>query len=147
MNPILTRLLAASAICVSASLLSAAACTRTTDRVIEPVGAGDASAPSPEVGDASLNPLTPIAHPPEPAEDFRLVRGNEFGGISDAPWEGAPSRVANRAPQAPRVSVDEQQIPPGLGGSNGSGGAAGGGGADQRPVGAGGHASKNASYW
>ena len=148
MNQTLPRLLATSAICVSASLLTAAACTRTTDRVIEPVGAGDAAAPSPEVGDASLNPLTPIAHPPpEPAEDFRLVRGNELGGIGEVPSERVQMTASNRAPQAPSVSFDEQQIPPGLGGSNGSGGAAGGGGADQRPVGVGGHANKNASYW
>jgi len=131
MNQTLARLLASGAVCVSTSVLSSSACTRTTDRVIEPVGAGDASAPTPVVEDASLNPLTPIALPPEPREDFRLVRGNELGSVA-------------RELQGERRNVTPQI--PGFGGSNGSGGAAGGAGTDQRPVGAGGHSSKTTSY-
>lgn len=125
MNQTLARLLASGAVCVSTSVLSASACTRTTDRVIEPVGAGDASAPTPAVEDASLNQLTPIALPPEPREDFRLVRGNELGSV------------------AGELQGERRNVTPipGFGGSNGSGGAAGAAGTDQRPVGAGGHSS------
>ena len=116
MNPTLNRLLASSAIVVCSSALSAAAaCTRTTDRVIEPVGASDAGAKAPDVGDAALNPLTPIARPPEPAEDFRLVRGNEFGAIL-------------------RDVHDDDPLAPGMGGASPSGGAAGSGGSNLRPV-------------
>jgi hypothetical protein len=72
-------MLTLTAVGLAASVLSIAACTHTTDRVVEPVGAGDASAPAPELEDAGLNPMTPVARPPESVEDYRMVRAPEFG--------------------------------------------------------------------
>jgi hypothetical protein len=83
MDHTLSRLLTTCALVVVAGVLSVTACTRTTDRVVEPVGGADAAAPStPEVTDSGAAPIGPIAHPIEPiepAEDFRLVRAPEFG--------------------------------------------------------------------
>src|SRR4051812_16859843 len=59
----LSRVLTSSALVALAGVLSIAACTHTTERVVEPVGGADASTTSPEVGDASVSPLGPIAHP------------------------------------------------------------------------------------
>ncbi len=84
-----------TAIGLAASVLSIAACTHTTDRVLEPVGQGDASAPSPEVSDAGLNPLTPIARPPEPLEDYRLVRAPEFGLAREISYRASGEPVQN----------------------------------------------------
>jgi hypothetical protein len=77
----LFRVLTLTAIGLSAAVLSVAGCVHTTDRVVAPVSVGDASAPSPELDDAGLNPLTPIAIPPEQRalEDYRLVRAPELG--------------------------------------------------------------------
>ncbi len=112
-------MLTLSASCAVAGVLSVAACTHTTDRVVEPAGASDASAPSPELSDAGLSPLGPIANPIEPiepAEDYRLVRSPEFGAS---------------------VRYDSLQTP-GFGGASGNGGSGGMGGSDHRPVGVGG---------
>jgi hypothetical protein len=119
----LSRMLTMTAVGLGASLLSIAACTHTTDRVLEPVGAGDASAPTPEVSDAGLNPLTPIALPPPAAEDYRLVRAPELGLALDV---SKASFNANEASAAPAI---------GGAGGMGSGGMAG---TDQRPVASGG---------
>ena len=119
----LSRVLTMSAISLCASVLTVAACTRTTDRVVEPVGAGDASTPTPEVGDASLGPIGPIAHPIE-SEDYRLVRAPEFG-------------IAREVAAYP---ADEEQTP-GLGGTGGNSGAGAMGGSDHRPVASGGSRS------
>ncbi len=114
MDHVLSRLLTVSALAVLSGVLSVTACTHTTERVVEPVGGGDAS-PAPEVSDAGVSPLGPIAHPVElePKEDFRLVRAPEFGAA-----------LVN-------LSVERQQG--GLGGTN-AGGATGIGGSDLRPV-------------
>ncbi len=79
---------------VCAGLFAIASCTRVTDRVLEPVGGGDASSTAPSVGDASVTPIGPIAHPAapaspvqrkdpedrdEPSQDFRLARSPELG--------------------------------------------------------------------
>jgi hypothetical protein len=100
-------------------VLSAAACTRTTERVVEPVGGGDASTTTPEVEEAGVNPIGPIARPVE-EDDFRLVRAPEFGVARDAPRQS---------------SFAERQ---GAGGGINAGGGAGLAG-DLRPVGAGGN--------
>lgn len=113
-------MLTMTAMGLAASVLSIAACTHTTDRIVEPVGAGDASAPSPAVEDGGLNPLTPIARPPEPLEDYRLVRAPEFG-------------LAREISYRP----DDEQVP-GVGGSAGMPGAAGTAGFERRPVATGG---------
>ncbi|MEI9948571.1 MAG: hypothetical protein WDO74_06185 [Pseudomonadota bacterium] len=120
MDHAIWRLLAASAGVVLAGVLSVTACTRTTDRVVEPVGASDASTTPPEVGDASVSPIGPIAHPIEPDEDFRLVRAPEFG-------------VAR---ETQLVSLGAERAG-GLGGLN-AGGSAGFAGSDLRPVASGG---------
>lgn len=104
-----------TAIGLAASVLSIAACTHTTDRVIEPVGQGDASAPSPEMNDAGLNPLAPIARPPEPLEDYRLVRAPELGLAREASYRPMEKPLQ------------------GMGGAAGAGGA-GIGGSGLRPV-------------
>ncbi len=66
----LSKVLTASALDVCTGVFSIVACTHTTDRVVEPVGGGDASTTTPEeVGDAGI-PIGPIAHPPEQVEDF-----------------------------------------------------------------------------
>jgi len=123
MDHSLSRLVTASALSVLAGVLAITACTRTTERVIVPVGGGDASAPeSPEVGDAGVNPIGPIAHPIEPAEDFRLVRAPEFGAGLALP------------PDTHLVDFVPARQASGLGGT-GAGGAGGGvGGSDHRPV-------------
>ena len=119
-------MLTVTTIGLAAGVMSIAACTHTTDRVVEPVGAGDASAPAPELSDAGLNPLTPIALPPEPpaAEDYRMVRAPEFG-------------LARESGQA-RFTLTEGQAGPGLGGGAGGMNNGGMGGSDRRPVATGG---------
>jgi len=95
--------------------------------VIEPVGGGDASTTSPELADASLSPIGPVARSPEhePPPDFSLVRSPELG-IRDQ--SGAQIRFADR--------MDNGL--PGSGGSTGTGGTSGNGGNDRRPVSSGG---------
>ncbi|HYP78041.1 MAG TPA: hypothetical protein VER12_18845 [Polyangiaceae bacterium] len=117
MDNALSRLLTASALVVSAGVLSIAACTHTTDRVVEPVGGADASTTSPEVADSGVSPIGPIAHPVEldPREDFRLVRAPEFGLSRNVRLTSFGSREQG-------------------GGLGGSGGNAGYGGSDVRPV-------------
>lgn len=119
----LSRMVTMAAVGFAASVLSIAACTRTTDRVVEPVGAGDASAPTPDLDDAGLNPLSPIARPPEPVEDYRLVRAPEVGSVIAREASMAlEDRAAGHAPNG------------GAGGAD-SGGIAG---SDRRPVASGG---------
>lgn len=121
----LSRLLTASALSIVAGVLVVTACTRTTERVIVPVGGGDASTTtptSPELGDAGVNPIGPIAHPLEPAEDFRLVRAPEFGG---------PGAVRT---DVLLVNFDPQRQGGGLGGMGNGGAGNGIGGSDHRPV-------------
>jgi len=123
MDHALSRLLTTSTLVVLGGVLSVAACTHGNERVVEPVGGADASTNSPEVGDASVAPIGPIAPMPrahEPDDDFRLVRAPEFGGARDA-----------IAPHLQLVSTHERQG--GLGGVN-AGGSAGFGGSDLRPV-------------
>jgi hypothetical protein len=122
----LSRMLTTTAIALAASVLSIAACTHTADRVVEPVGPGDASAPTPELSDAALNPLTPIALPPEsqPTEDYRMVRAPELGSAREV------SEVS--------FKPSESQVGPGPGGAGGSNGG-GMAGSDRRPVAAGGN--------
>jgi len=118
MDQALSRLLTVSALGVLSGVLAVTACTHSNERVVEPVGGGDASTSTPEVGDAEVNPLGPIAHPleMEPKEDFRLVRAPEFG--------------VPRGVTLVSLSAERQD---GLGGNNG-GGNAGTGGSDLRPV-------------
>ncbi|MEI9938924.1 MAG: hypothetical protein WDO69_17035 [Pseudomonadota bacterium] len=118
MDHALSRLLTASALAVLVGVFAVTACTHTGDRVVEPVGGGDASTTPTEVKDSGVSPLGPIAHPIEPEEDFRLVRAPEFG---------APSRL-----QRVSFSADRETA-----GSN-AGGGAGVGGSDLRPVASGG---------
>ena len=118
----LSRLLTGIALALTASVFSVVACTRTTDRVVEPPGGADASTTTPEVADAGAKPIGPIAplepSEAEPKEDFRLVRAPEFGQ-----GHGAPSFLKLRA--------DGNGNGSGLGGA---GGNAGFGGSDLRPV-------------
>ena len=118
MDQALSRLLTVSALGVLSGVLAVTACTHTNERVVEPVGGGDASTSTPEVGDAEVNPLGPIANPieVEPKEDFRLVRAPEFGAARELTLVSLSAARAD-----------------GLGGSNG-GGNAGSGGSDLRPV-------------
>jgi len=112
----LSKLLTASALVVLASVVSVAACTHTTDRVVEPVGGGDAATTSPTAEDAGVAPIGPIARPIEPDEDFRLVRAPEFGlAVAKTPMNSSPER--NLA----------------IGGSSSAGGA-GVAGSDARPA-------------
>jgi hypothetical protein len=108
---------------VSVALFAVASCTRVTDRVIEPTGGGDASTTTPEIADASLSPIGPVARTPahEPPPDFSLVRSPELGIREQS---HAQIRFADR--------VDNGL--PGSGGSAGEGGTAGNGGSDRRPV-------------
>ncbi|MEO7037875.1 MAG: hypothetical protein ABI548_28165 [Polyangiaceae bacterium] len=120
-----TRVLTASAMAVCVGLLAVVSCTRTTDRVLEPVG-GDASTTAPELGDASLAPIGPLARPlvpnDAPAQDPR-ARSPEFGfGTND------------RAHLVDSLTVNTGNALPGQGGG-GSGGSGGSGG---RPVATGG---------
>ena len=119
----LSRMLTMTTIGLGAAVLSIAACTHTTERVLEPVGAGDASTPTPELSDAGLNPLTPIALPPEPlpSEDYRMVRAPEFG--------------LARSPSEARFQLTAVPASSGGAGGTGSGGMAG---SDRRPVATGG---------
>lgn len=124
------RVLTLSAVAVCAAVMAIASCTRTTDRVVEPVGGGDASTTSPALGDAAVGPIGPLALPPpadqgETGEDFRLVRAPEFG----APIHDAPRVVVH-------ITATAEQSP-GLGGSAGTAGN-GIGGNDRRPVSSGG---------
>lgn len=116
----LSRLLTGLTLVTAAGVLSAVACTHTTDRVVEPPGGADASTTSPEVGDSGTNPIGPIADPlqPEPREDFRLVRAPEFG--------------------IPRVELLSLGSEPRASGGFDAGGAAGFAGSDRRPVASGG---------
>ncbi|HEX3852302.1 MAG TPA: hypothetical protein VHW01_15135 [Polyangiaceae bacterium] len=110
---------------LGAAVFAIASCTRVTDRVIEPVGGGDATT-VPETADASLSPIGPIAHSPErePTPDFRLVRSPELGFQEPArPQIQFAVRADNGPPQ---------------GGNAGTGGSAGYGGSDRRPVSTGG---------
>ena len=77
----LSRALTVSALSMCVAVLGIASCTRTTDRVIEPAGAGDASTTTPELADASIRPIGPLARSPErePPPDFSLVRSPELG--------------------------------------------------------------------
>jgi len=121
----LSRMLTLAATGVTAAVLSVSACTHTTDRVVEPVGAHDASTPEPELSDGGLNPLTPIALPPEPpVEDYRLVRAPELGLARET------SSIFMRA----SASADMDQVG-GAGGNH----SAGMGGSDLRPVATGGN--------
>lgn len=124
-----SRLLTTSALIVLASVLSvAAACTHTSsERVVEPVGGGDASTTTPEVGDAGVSPIGPIARPIEPDEDFRLVRAPEFGLVPLTRDSAQVSWVA--------------QPPERRDGSGGihAGGSVGVAGSDLRPVATGGN--------
>jgi hypothetical protein len=123
----LSRALTVSAMSVCAAVFAVASCTRVTDRVIEPVGAGDASTTDPEMTDAGLGPIEPVARSPEhePPPDFSLVRSPEVG-IRDQ--SRAQIRFADRADNGlPRQ-----------GGHAGSDGTAGNGGSDRRPVSTGG---------
>jgi len=121
----LSRALTVSAMSLCGAVFAMASCTRVTDRVIEPVGAGDASTTVPETADAGLGPIGPVARTPEhePPPDFSLVRSPELG-----------IREPNRA----QIRFAERADTPGQGGSSGTGGAPGGGGSDQRPVSTGG---------
>ena len=120
MDHVLSRLLTASALVVLTGVLSVTACTHSTDRVVEPVGGGDASAPPADLADAGGEPIGPIAHPVEP-DDFRLVRAPEFGIARE-------SRLVSLS--TPR--------PAGIGGIS-AGGSAGFSGTDLRPVASGGN--------
>jgi|SRR6187431_2580482 len=120
MDQRLSRLLTASALVVLTGVLSVTACTHSTDRVVEPVGGGDASTTSPELAEASAEPIGPIAHPVEPDDDFRLVRAPEFGLAR----ETEPLRL-----NTPRFA--------GTGGIA-AGGSSGFSGSDLRPVASGG---------
>jgi len=121
MDQHLSRLLTASALVVLAGVLSVTACTHTSDRVVEPVGGGDASTSSPELMDAGAKPIGPIAHPVESEDDYRLVRAPEFG----------------LARETQLVSLSAA-VPLGVGGIN-AGGSAGFSGIDARPVACGGN--------
>jgi len=118
MDYTLSRLLTVSALGVLSGVLAVTACTHTSDRVVEPVGGGDASTPSPELADSGVSPIGPIAEPVElePKEDFRLVRAPQF----------------NVGREVKLVSLSGERLQ-GLGGRDG-GGTAGGGGSDLRPV-------------
>jgi hypothetical protein len=117
MDQALSRLVTASSLVVLAGVLSGAACTHASDqRVVEPAGGQDASTTSPDLADAGISPIGPIASPFEPQEDFRLVRSPEVG----LALEGTRSLKSNWDPQQS-----------GLGGA---GGSAGYGGSDLRPV-------------
>ena len=110
---------------VCGAVFAVTACSHVADRVIEPVGGGDASTTGPEAADASLSPLGPIARTPErePAPDFSLVRSPELGIQERArPQSQVADRADNGLPQ---------------GGSVGTGGG-GFGGSDRRPVSTGG---------
>lgn len=129
-----TRVLTASVMSVCAGLLAIVSCTRTTDRVLEPVGGGDASTTAPDVGDASLAPIGPVARPrptlpeDEPAQDFRLARSPELGlGIRD------DVRLADA------LIIKADNGLPGQGGAAGTAGMAGTAGAPRaRPAATGG---------
>jgi hypothetical protein len=122
MDYALSRLLTTLALLASAGVVSATACTRTTDRVVEPVSGPDAATPtSPEVRDGGVSPIGPIAHPVEPAEDFRLVRAPEFGLVRERG----------------QLASHQSELQAGLGGIH-AGGASGSGGSDLRPVASGG---------
>jgi len=113
MDHALSRLLTVSALGALSGVLAVTACTHTSDRVVEPVGGGDASTSTPALGDAEVSPLGPIAQP-EPKEDFRLVRAPELGVARERTVSSLKGERAD--------------------GLAGSGGSAGTGGSDLRPV-------------
>lgn len=124
MQAIVRQLFIRFTIAAATGAVAVVACTRTTDRVVEPVGGGDASTTTPDATDASVSPIGPVADPVEPAEDFRLVRAPEFG-----------------LTRAKRVDVEfvssGEPLPPGLGGMGGTGGIPDAG-VPSRPVSSGG---------
>jgi hypothetical protein len=107
---------------VFAALFAVASCTRVTDRVVEPPGAGDASTTTPDLADASLAPIGPVArsHELEPPPDFSLVRSPELG-IGDQ--SRARIQFAERT---------DNGLP--NGGSAGDSATGGNGGNDRRPA-------------
>ena len=140
-------MLTVSVMSVCAGLFAIASCTRTTDRVLEPVGGGDASTTAPEVGDASLAPIGPVAHPSspaasplrqpekeqeEPSEDFRLARSPQLGlGLSartEVHFATSEIKTDNGLPGA------------GSSGTSGTAGSSAGGPGRGRPVATGGAA-------
>jgi|SRR5882724_485009 len=123
MAPSLSRALTVSALSMCIAVLGIASCTRTTDRVIEPVGASDASTTTPELADAGLSPIGPMARSPErePPPDFSLVRSPELG-------------LAGPRTDEPRTRL----AAPSSGGSGGAAGDGGYSGSDRRPVSSGG---------
>jgi hypothetical protein len=110
----MTELIALGACAASLAVLTVSACTHTaTDRVIEPAGASDASAPSTPaspLSDAGTTPIGPVADPLEPASDYHALRAPELGLTSSARYESW------------------QVGPPSPGGRGGAGGAEDGGG-------------------
>ena len=145
-----TRILTVSVMSVCAGLFAIASCTRVTDRVLEPVGGGDASTNAPAVGDASVTPIGPIAHPAtptsplrqkeqedqdQPSQDFRLARSPELG-------VGLGLRTASDVHFADRRIIKTDNGLPGPGGAAGAAGSAGNAGAPGpgRPVATGGAA-------
>jgi hypothetical protein len=137
MEQLLSRTLIVGAMSLCVGAFSVAACTHTTDRVIVPVGGGDASTTAPETGDASVAPIGPVARShrdpePEPPPDFSLVRSPEVGaaiernmGFSDVHYLEVKTAVW-------------MQALPSVGGGAGAGGRGGEGGSDHRPVSTGG---------
>lgn len=119
MNHPLSRALTVSAMSLCVGVFAIASCTRTTDRVIEPVGGGDASTTVPETGDAAPSLIGPVARTPEhdTPPDFTLVRSPELGSVE----------------QSHRSDYLDNGLP-GQGGNGGAGGSAGGGGSGSRPV-------------
>jgi len=110
-----------------AAVFAVASCTRVTDRVIEPVGAGDASTTVPEFADASVSPIGPVARSPEhePPPDFRLVRSPELG-------------IRDQSHNQIRFAERTDNGLPGQGGDAGTSGNGGNAGSDRRPVSSGG---------
>jgi hypothetical protein len=117
----LPRVLTVFTLGACAGLLAIASCTKTTDRVLEPVGGGDASTTVPEVTDASVTPLGPVARPPakeedQPADDFRLARSPELG-------VGLAAHAEATLAQA--LSIKSDNALGGAAGASGAGGSAG----------------------
>ena len=141
-------MLTVSVMSVCAGLFAIASCARTTDRVLEPVGGGDASTTAPEVGDASLAPIGPVAHPSspaasplrqqekeqeEPSEDFRLARSPELGMALSAHTE------VHFAPKS-AIKTDNGLPAAGSSGTSGTAGSTAGGPGRGHPVATGGAA-------
>lgn len=92
----ISQVIALGTCAASLAVLTVPACTRTpTDRVVEPVGASDASTPSPALplSDAGTSPIGPVADPLEPASDYHALRAPELGlarGARYEPWQVGP---------------------------------------------------------